>query len=120
MSGGSQDLTGVMASIPASRRADEDHREKPTAMLVSQSSFKARSGPLQYSVGSGGAIPMQAVATNPGSMDALPSRETALQNTKLALERVLETYGPGKRRDYKRLVPFVSNKNIQTNANGQW
>lgn len=120
VSGGSQDLTGVMASIPASRRADEDHREKPTAMLVSQSSFKARSGPLQYSVGSGGAIPMQAVATNPGSMDALPSRETALQNTKLALERVLETYGPGKRRDYKRLVPFVSNKNIQTNANGQW
>jgi hypothetical protein len=36
-------------------------------------------------------------------------RETALQNTQLALGRVLDTYGSGRKRDYKRLVPFVAN-----------
>lgn len=112
---GTQDFNSV---IPG-RRADEDRPEKPTAMLVSQSSFKARSGPLQYSQGSGGAIPIQCVVTNPGSIDTLPSRETALQNTKLSLGRVLQTYGLGKKRDYRRLVPFVSNSSFQTNVNGQ-
>lgn len=114
---GSQDFLSV-TSVPA-RHGDDDRLEKPTAMLVSQSSFKARSGPLQYSTGSGGAVPVQGVLNNPGSIDTMPSRETALQNTRLALGRVLETYGLGKRRDYKRLVPFVSNNSIQANANGQ-
>lgn len=108
-----QDSTSVSASLPASRRVDEDRQDKPTAMLVSQSSFKARSGPLLYSGSSGVAIPVQAA-----SMDVLPSRETALQNTKLALGRVLETYGSGKRKDYKRLVPFVGSNNIQVNNSG--
>ncbi|KAH6559063.1 hypothetical protein KP509_1Z029100 [Ceratopteris richardii] len=81
--------------------------DKPTALLVSQSSFKARSGPLLYSGGIG------VVQT---SVDALPSKETALQNTRLALGKVLETYGSGKWKDYKRLVPFVANNGIQGNS----
>lgn len=91
------------SGIAANRRMDEDRQDKPTAVLVSQSSFKARSGPLLYSGGPG--------VVQTSSIDALPSKETALQNTKLALGRVLETYGSGKRKDYKRLVPFVASNN---------
>ncbi|XP_024526381.1 cell morphogenesis protein PAG1 isoform X1 [Selaginella moellendorffii] len=87
----------------ATRRLDED---RPVVALLSQTSFKSRTGPFHSWVGSGG---VPAVTGNPGSVDMtmLPSRETALQNTRLALGRVLDTYGVGKRSYYRRLVPFV-------------
>ena len=39
----------------------------------------------------------------------LSARDVALQNTRLMLGRVLGTYALGRKRDYKRLVPFVAN-----------
>ncbi|KAJ7549297.1 hypothetical protein O6H91_07G048400 [Diphasiastrum complanatum] len=91
-----------------SRRLEEDKSAVP---FLSQSSFRARSGPLQSWAGSGGTNP---VTMNPESVDVLPSRETALQNTRLSLGRVLDTYGMGRKRDYKRLIPFVTNS-VQPN-----
>lgn len=76
-------------------------------MLAPQSSFKARSGPLQYGVGSAftaGSTPAQG-----GSMESeMSPREVALQNTRLILGRVLDSCALGRRRDYKKLVPFVT------------
>ncbi|KAJ4826862.1 hypothetical protein Tsubulata_039605 [Turnera subulata] len=75
-------------------------------MLVPQASFKARSGPLQFASGSGfgtsSTLPPQG-----GSESGIPSREVALQNTRLILGRVLDNCALGRRRDYRRLVPFV-------------
>ncbi|CAJ1947246.1 unnamed protein product [Sphenostylis stenocarpa] len=76
--------------------------------LAPQTSFKARSGPLQYGLGSGlGSI------SNPGQFGATDSgmtpREVALQNTRLILGRVLDRSALGKRKDQKKLVPFVPN-----------
>ncbi|KAL0014895.1 hypothetical protein SO802_001964 [Lithocarpus litseifolius] len=77
-------------------------------LLAPQTSFKARSGPLQFSMGSGfGTIPTPAQG---GSTESGTSpREVALQNTRLILWRVLDSCALGRRRDYKRLVPFVNN-----------
>ncbi|CAN1295982.1 Cell morphogenesis protein PAG1 [Linum perenne] len=77
-----------------------------------QTSFKGRSGPLQYGMGSG----LFAVGTSAfgsqgggGTETGVPAREVALQNTRLILGRVLDNCALGRRRDYKRLVPFVNN-----------
>lgn len=78
-------------------------------MFAPQSSFKARSGPLQYMAGSGfgtGLGGQGCGATNEGG---LSEREMALQNTRLMLGRVLDTCALGRNKDYKRLVPFVAN-----------
>ncbi|KAJ4967612.1 hypothetical protein NE237_019461 [Protea cynaroides] len=77
-------------------------------VLAPQSSFKARSGPLQYSMGSGfGVGPTPAMQG--GTTDLGPSpREVALQNTRLILGRVLDSCALGRRRDYRRLVAFVA------------
>ncbi|XP_075642464.1 uncharacterized protein LOC142613822 isoform X2 [Castanea sativa] len=77
-------------------------------LLAPQTLFKARSGPLQFSMGSGfGTVPTPAQG---GSTESGTSpREVALQNTRLILWRVLDSCALGKRRDYKRLVPFVNN-----------
>lgn len=76
-------------------------------ILVPQTSFKARSGQLQYGMGSafgtGSTLP-QGGLTEPG----VSPREVALQNTRLILGRVLDSCPLGRRRDYKRLVPFVT------------
>ncbi|KAK9271509.1 hypothetical protein L1049_001869 [Liquidambar formosana] len=78
-------------------------------MLAPQTSFKARSGPLQYAMGSGfgvgSTLPAQGGTTETG----MSPREVALQNTRLILGRVLDSCALGRRRDYKRLVPFVTN-----------
>ncbi|KAL2624356.1 hypothetical protein R1flu_008601 [Riccia fluitans] len=90
------------------KRPEED---RFASNMASHSSFKAKSGPLRYSwQGSGGNVPATPSSATgiAGSSEPMPSRETALQNTKLALGRVLVTYGPGRKRDYKRLVPFVA------------
>ncbi|KAK9110935.1 hypothetical protein Scep_018454 [Stephania cephalantha] len=80
-------------------------------MLAPQSSFKARSGPLQYALGGSGfgAGQAQASTAQATSTDAgLSAREVALQNTRLILGRVIDTCALGRRRDYRRLVPFVT------------
>ncbi|KAG2333852.1 hypothetical protein Bca52824_005032 [Brassica carinata] len=75
--------------------------------LVPQTSFKARSGPLQYTVmaatTSSQAFPLSAAAAEL----EVPPRDVALQNTRLVLGRVLDNCALGKR-DYRRLVPFVT------------
>ncbi|KAL4581927.1 hypothetical protein LXL04_006461 [Taraxacum kok-saghyz] len=76
-------------------------------VLFPQSSFKARSGPLQQAMGLGlgfGAVGAGVMAAESG----IPARELALQNTRLILGRVLDNCALGRRRDYKRLVPFVT------------
>ncbi|KAK7381187.1 hypothetical protein VNO78_33717 [Psophocarpus tetragonolobus] len=77
-------------------------------LLAPQTSFKARSGPLQYGLGSG----LGSVST-PGQVGSTESgmspREVALQNTRLILGRVLDRSALGKRKDQKKLVPFVAN-----------
>ncbi|XP_013662339.1 protein furry homolog [Brassica napus] len=74
--------------------------------LVPQTSFKARSGPLQYTMMAATmsqAFPLGAAAGESG----IPPRDVALQNTRLILGRVLDSCALG-RRDYRRLVPFVT------------
>ncbi|KAK7364985.1 hypothetical protein VNO80_13735 [Phaseolus coccineus] len=77
-------------------------------LLAPQTSFKARSGPLQYGFGSG-----LSSAFTPGQLGSTESgmttREVALQNTRLILGRVLDRSALGKRKDQKKLVPFVPN-----------
>lgn len=77
-------------------------------ILAPQTSFKARSGPLQLAMGlglgTGSAPATQANATESG----LSPRELALQNARLMLGRVLDGCALGRRRDYRRLVPFVT------------
>ncbi|XP_062220848.1 uncharacterized protein LOC133920168 isoform X2 [Phragmites australis] len=78
------------------------------SMLLPQSSFKARSGPLQYATGSGfGSLMAQGGGSAADS--GLVARDVALQNTRLLLGRVLDTCALGRKRDHKRLVPFVAN-----------
>ncbi|KAK6928032.1 Cell morphogenesis central region [Dillenia turbinata] len=79
-------------------------------MLVPQTSFKARSGPLQFAMGSAfgiGPVPAAQGATGTNESGMSP-REVALQNTRLILGRVLDSCVLGRRRDYRRLVPFVA------------
>ncbi|EEF28327.1 conserved hypothetical protein [Ricinus communis] len=76
-------------------------------MLVPQTSFKARSGPLQYAMGSGFGVASTSGAQG-GIESGIPPREVALQNTRLILGRVLDNCALGRRRDYRRLVPFVT------------
>ncbi|CAN0864990.1 Protein furry homolog-like [Linum grandiflorum] len=71
-------------------------------LLGLQASFKIRSGPLQYSTGSG-------MLGGGGFETGIPPREVALQNTRRILGRVLDNCALGRRKDYKRLVPFVNN-----------
>lgn len=79
-------------------------------LLAPQTSFKARSGPLQYTIGS--SFGFLSPPTIPGvsvAESGMPSKEVALQNTRLILGRVLDSCALGRRRDYRRLVPFVNN-----------
>ncbi|XP_078160934.1 ARM repeat superfamily protein isoform X3 [Carex rostrata] len=81
------------------------------AMFGSQTSFKARSGPLPFvNTGSGfGSTGWQGGGGEAAFGGGLVPREVALQNTRLLLGRVLDTCSLGKKRDHKRLVPFVAN-----------
>ncbi|XP_064993681.1 uncharacterized protein LOC135629734 isoform X2 [Musa acuminata AAA Group] len=77
-------------------------------MLAPQSSFKARSGPLQYLAGSAFGAGLAAQGAGSTTDGGLSAREVARQNTRLLLGRVLDTCALGKKRDFKRLVPFVA------------
>lgn len=96
-------LTGSYPHDPGSYENGTDEK-----ILAPQTSFKARSGPLQYSmvsaIAGGTALANQGVSTESG----VSSREVALQNTRLILGRVLDSCALGRRRDYRRLVPFVT------------
>jgi hypothetical protein len=72
--------------------------------------FPSPSRGLQFtSLGEGGSEREQPlVGSGPGAAEVLPSREEALHNTTLALELVLQTCGPNRRRDERRLIPFVT------------
>lgn len=102
------------SSLPGSHQHDPGSFENALGgtdekMLIPQTSFKARSGPLQYAMGLGfgaaGSIPIAQAANESG----ITPRELALQNTRLILGRVLDGCALGRRRDYRRLVPFVNN-----------
>ncbi len=74
---------GGTVSAPATyRRPDDEHinsPQRPASALVSQSSFKSRSGsgPLQHSwVGSDGPLPSAAGNSPVATADVLPSRYT--------------------------------------------
>ncbi|KAF5735639.1 protein furry [Tripterygium wilfordii] len=95
-------LTGAHPHEPGYENGTDDK------MLAPQTSFKARSGPLQYATGSGfwaGSTPVTQVVS---AESGLSAREVALQNTRLILGRVLDSCALGRRRDYRRLVPFVN------------
>lgn len=77
-------------------------------VLFPQSSFKARSGPLQQAMGLGFGPGSMFAAQASLSESGVSPRELALQNTRLILGRVLDNCALGRRRDYKRLVPFVT------------
>ncbi|XP_019427584.1 PREDICTED: uncharacterized protein LOC109335831 isoform X1 [Lupinus angustifolius] len=75
-------------------------------LLAPQASFKARSGPLQYGMGSG---LISSRGQGMSTESVVSQREIALQNTRLILGRVLDRSALGKRKDQKKLVPFVAN-----------
>ncbi|KAG8384559.1 hypothetical protein BUALT_Bualt04G0130400 [Buddleja alternifolia] len=72
--------------------------------LAPQTSFKARSGPLQFAAGLG----FGAGSTSSAIESGVSAKEVALQNTRQMLGRVLDSCALGRRRDYRRLVPFVT------------
>ncbi|XP_020587896.1 cell morphogenesis protein PAG1 isoform X2 [Phalaenopsis equestris] len=76
------------------------------SILAPQSSFKARSGQLQFVAGSGIGV---VSAAHGGGDNVQSQREISLQNTRMILGRVLDSCALGRKRDYKRLVPFVAN-----------
>ncbi|KVI08969.1 Armadillo-type fold [Cynara cardunculus var. scolymus] len=73
-----------------------------------ESLLMARSGPSQQAMGlgfvPGSTSTVKATLTESG----ISPKELALQNTRLILGRVLDNCALGQRRDYKRLVPFVT------------
>ncbi|KAK9723905.1 hypothetical protein RND81_05G033400 [Saponaria officinalis] len=75
--------------------------------LAPQNSFKARSGPLPYVMGPGFGTASTTIG-GIGVESGVPPKEVALQNTRSILGHVLDNCALG-RKDYKRLVPFVSN-----------
>ena len=83
--------------------ADENLSPPPT-------SYRARTGSLLHPL----APALGAASVWGGQWGALESgfvssREIALQNTRVILERILENCELGRKKDYKRLVPFVPN-----------
>ncbi|XP_021751273.1 uncharacterized protein LOC110716898 [Chenopodium quinoa] len=77
--------------------------------LAPQTSFKARSGPLPYLLGSGYGTALMSHGQGGAVESGMPPKEVALQNTQLIMGRVLDNCAIGRKKDHKRLVPFVSN-----------
>ncbi|XP_022884197.1 protein furry homolog-like isoform X2 [Olea europaea var. sylvestris] len=100
------------SSLPGSHPPDAGSFENgfggTDEKIFPQTSFKARSGPLQFAggigYGGGSTLAGQANVNESG----ISPRELALQNTCLMLGRVLDSCALGRRRDYRRLVPFVA------------
>ncbi|CAH9102139.1 unnamed protein product [Cuscuta epithymum] len=96
------------SSMPAGSHLNEptgSFDSDDSKVLAAQTSFKARSGPLQFSmVGSA----QQMGQGNNASESGLTPRDIALKNTRSMLGKVLDSCPLGRRRDYRRLVPFVT------------
>ncbi|KAL3643848.1 hypothetical protein CASFOL_011780 [Castilleja foliolosa] len=79
--------------------------------VAPHTSFKAPSGPLHFATGGSGFGPPGFTPLGQGNNvneSGVSLRELALQNTRLMLGRVLDSCALGRRRDYRRLVPFVT------------
>lgn len=100
-------LTGSHPHDPSSFE-NNGHVGTDEKLLVPQSSFKARSGPLQFAMGPAFGVGTIPAAQGGASESAMSARDTALQNTRLILGRVLDGCALGRRRDYRKLVPFVT------------
>ncbi|KAK3019133.1 hypothetical protein RJ639_002864 [Escallonia herrerae] len=101
------------SSLPGSHPLDPGSFENGLGgtdekMLAPQTSFKARSGPLQYAMGLGFGAVSTPTAQGSATEYGMSPRELSLQNTRLILGRVLDSCALGRRRDYRRLVPFVT------------
>ncbi|CAH9084345.1 unnamed protein product [Cuscuta europaea] len=96
------------SSMPAGSHLNEStgsFDSDDSKISAAQTSFKARSGPLQFPmVGSA----QQMGQGNNASESGLTPRDIALKNTRLMLGKVLDSCPLGRRRDYRRLVPFVT------------
>ncbi|XP_022735431.1 uncharacterized protein LOC111288700 isoform X2 [Durio zibethinus] len=98
------------SSVPGSHPLESGPFENGTddKVLAPQTSFKARSGPLQYAMVSGFGVSSTSVPQAVSTESVMTPREVALQNTRLILGRVLDSCALGRRREYRRLVPFVT------------
>ncbi|KAL3636527.1 hypothetical protein CASFOL_018826 [Castilleja foliolosa] len=102
------------SSLPGSHPHDTGFYENgfggmEDKLIGPHTSFKARSGPLQFATGGLGFGPgFTPFGQGNVSESGVPSKELALQNTRLMLGRVLDSCALGRRRDYRRLVPFVT------------
>lgn len=101
------------SSVPGSHPHDPGSYENgyigmEEKILAPQTSFKARSGPLQFA----GVLGFGTGLTPFGQYNPIESgispKELALQNTRLMLGRVLDSCTLGRRKDYRRLAPFVT------------
>lgn len=97
-------LTGSHPHDPGSSSFENGTEDK---FLAPQTSFRARSGPLQYGMMGMGSV--SALGQGGSTESGMSPREVALQNTRLFLGRVLDRSAIGKRKDHKKLVPFVAN-----------
>ncbi|KAL2904779.1 Cell morphogenesis protein PAG1 [Bienertia sinuspersici] len=88
---------------------ENGHVGSEEKLLAPQSSFKARSGPLPYALGSGFGTASVSHGQAGLAESGMPPKEVALQNTRMIMGRVLDNCALGRKKDYKRLVPFVSN-----------
>ncbi|KAL6507400.1 hypothetical protein OROGR_023595 [Orobanche gracilis] len=102
------------SSLPVSHPHDSFFSENgfggmDEKLLAPQTSFKARSGPLQFVAGGVG-FGSGSTPSGLGNCDesGISAKELALHNTSLILGRVLDSCTLGRRRDYRRLVPFVT------------
>ncbi|XP_073157225.1 uncharacterized protein [Henckelia pumila] len=101
------------SSLPGSHPQDPGSFENgfgamDEKILVPQTSFKARSGPLQFSTGLGFGAGLTPQGQANAAESGISPKELALQNTRSMLGRVLDNCALGRRRDYRRLVPFVT------------
>ncbi|KAK6128775.1 hypothetical protein DH2020_037481 [Rehmannia glutinosa] len=101
------------SSLPGSHPHDPGFLENgfggmDEKILAPQTSFKARSGPLQFAGGLGYGPGLTPSAQANAIESGISPKELALQNTRLMLGRVLDCCALGRRRDYRRLVPFVT------------
>ncbi|MBA0734280.1 hypothetical protein Gogos_018210, partial [Gossypium gossypioides] len=96
-----QSCTSLTTSHPYESGSFENGTDEK--LLASQTSFKARGGTLQYGFGA-----CSGISSTSSTESGMTPREVALQNTRMILGRVLDSCALGRRREYRRLVPFVT------------
>ncbi|TYJ49731.1 hypothetical protein E1A91_A01G155100v1 [Gossypium mustelinum] len=96
-----QSCTSLTTSHPYESGSFENGTDEK--LLASQTSVKARGGSLQYGFGA-----CSGISSTSSTESGMTPREVALQNTRMILGRVLDSCALGRRREYRRLVPFVT------------